>query len=197
VLFLAATVFLAVRKSKLLPIALGLFLVTKQYLILAVPLTFLLLPKGWRWRDWLWLLAPTAIVGAVVTLPLALWNFHAYWRSTVTVQELAPFRWDALSYLVWYGFRGHLVTEPSTAVIWSSIAAIVTLSLAVLKAPRSPAGFAGALSFVLLAFFAFNKQAFCNYYFFVIGAMCCAICATNSSPPSVLRGAGIMRPNEA
>ena len=177
-MLLAATLFLAVRQSRLLPLALGLFLVTKQYLILAVPLTFCLLPAGWRWRDWLWLLIKTAIVGAAVTLPLALWNFHAYWRSTVTVQELAPFRWDALSYLVWFGYRGHLVTEPSTAVIWSSLAALVTLALARRGVPRTPAGFAAGVSFVALAFFAFNKQAFCNYYFFVIGAMCCAAAAT-------------------
>jgi hypothetical protein len=178
VMFLAATLFLAVRRSRFLPLALGLFIVTKQYLILAVPLTFCLLPAGWRWRDWLWLLIKTAIVGAVVTLPLALWNFYAYWRSTVTVQELAPFRWDALSYLVWFGFRGHLVTDPSTAVIASTLAAMVTLALAIWATPRTPAGFAAGVSFVALAFFAFNKQAFCNYYFFVIGAMCCAAAAT-------------------
>ena len=177
-MFLAATLFLAARQSRLLPLALGLLLVTKQYLILAVPLTFCLLPAGWRWRDWIWLLIKTAIVGAVVTVPLAMWNFHAYWRSTVTVQELAPFRWDALSYLVWFGLRGHLVTEPSTAVICSSVAAMLTLLLARWAAPRTPAGFAAGLAFVALAFFAFNKQAFCNYYFFVIGAMCCAVAAT-------------------
>ena len=34
-----------------------------------------------------------------------------------------------------------------------------------------------ASTFTSLGFFAFNKQAFCNYYFFVIGAMCCAIAA--------------------
>ena len=32
---------------------------------------------------------------------------------------------------------------------------------------RDAAGFAAAVAITFLAFFAFNKQAFCNYYFFV------------------------------
>lgn len=175
VMLLAATVFLACRRSRLLPIALGLLLATKQYMVLAVPVSFFLLPPGWSWRDWFKLLWQSALVACAATLPLALLDFHAFWRSTVTVQELAPFRWDALSYLVWYGFRGHLVTEPSTALFWSTLAAVVTLTLSLWRGPRTPVGFAVALGFILLAFIAFNKQAFCNYYFFVVGALCCAV----------------------
>lgn len=177
IMLLAATVFCALRRSILLPLALGLFLSTKQYLVLALPLTCFLLPPGWRWRDWVGLLLKSFAVAAVVTLPLALWNWHEFWRATVTVQEVAPFRWDALSYLVWWGFHGHghIVTRPNVAVVSSFVAALAALALGLWKAPRSPAGFAAALSLLCLAFFAFNKQAFCNYYYFVIGAMCCAI----------------------
>jgi hypothetical protein len=175
VMLLAGTVFLACRQSRFLPITFGLLLATKQYMVLAVPISCFLLPPGWKWRDWFNLLWQAALVGCVVTLPPALWDFPAFWKSTVTVQELSPFRWDALSYLVWYGFRGHLVTEPFTAVFWSTLAAILTLSLSLWRSPRTSAGFALSLGFILLAFFAFNKQAFCNYYFFVIGAMCCAL----------------------
>jgi len=177
VMLLAATIFCAYRRSRLLPVALGLFLVSKQYMALALPLTFLLLPQPWTWRQWWSVLWKAALVAAAVTLPLALWDWHAFWKSTVTVQETSPFRWDALSYLVWYGFRGHLVTEPWTARFWSTLAAAVAIALSIRKAPRTPAGFAAAVSLVFLAFFAFNKQAFCNYYFFVIGALCCALAA--------------------
>ena len=31
-------------------------------------------------------------------------------------------------------------------------------------------------------FFAFNKQAFCNYYHLVIGALCCAAGVSNAPP---------------
>ncbi len=36
------------------------------------------------------------------------------------------------------------------------------------------------MALVLLVFFAFNKQAFCNYYYFVIGALCTALAASSS-----------------
>jgi hypothetical protein len=177
VLFMAATVFLACRRPNLTWMALGLLLATKQYMVLAVPISFFLVQTGWRSRRWVELLWKSAAVALAVTLPLALWDWNAFWKSTVTVQQLAPFRWDAISYLVWYGFRGHLVTEPSTAVFWSTFAAVVGLGISLWRSPRTPAGFAASLSLILLGFFSFNKQAFCNYYFFVIGAICCAIAA--------------------
>ena len=51
---------------------------------------------------------------------------------------------------------------------------------AVLRFGRSQVAFAGAISFMFLVFFGFNKQAFCNYYFFVIGGMCCAVAASDA-----------------
>lgn len=184
VMLLAATIFCAIRKSRWLPVALGLFLATKQYLILAVPLTFFLLPPGWKWRDWIALLVKAAIVAAVVTLPFALWNFPAFWKSTVTAQQMAPFRWDALSFIVWWGFHGHgdQVKLPNYAILPAAIASLIALAIALRRSPRTPAGFAASLALIGLAFFAFNKQAFCNYYFFVIGAICCAIAASTCSP---------------
>jgi uncharacterized membrane protein len=195
VMLLAATIFCACRRSRWLPVALGLFLATKQYLIFAVPLTYFLLrssedaPGGIRWREWFDLLWKTILIAAIVTVPFVLWNPHAFWKSTMSVQGMAPFRWDALSYLVWYGFRGHLVTQPLTALFWSTFAALAALALALRRSPRTPAGFAASLSLLSLAFFAFNKQAFCNYYFFVIGAMCCAITASacEVGSPSAIR----------
>lgn len=188
VMLLAATIFCAVRQSRWLPVSLGLFLATKQYLILAVPLTFFLLPPGWKWRDWIWLLMKAALAAAVMTLPFALWDFAAFWKSTVTVQQIAPFRWDALSFIVWWGFHGHgdQVKLPNYAVLPAAVALLIALAIALRRSPRTPAGFAASLALLSLAFFAFNKQAFCNYYFFVIGAICCAIsastCFTHSTP---------------
>lgn len=185
VLLLAATIFCAARRSRWLPVALGLFLATKQYLILAVPLTFFVLPPGWRWRDWAALLLKAGIVAGVVTLPFALWDLRAFWKSTVTVQQIGPFRWDSLSYIVWWGFHGHgdQVKLPNYAMLPSAVASLAVLAVALWRSPRSPAGFAASLALLSLAFFAFNKQAFCNYYFFVIGALCCAIAASAADFP--------------
>jgi hypothetical protein len=55
------------------------------------------------------------------------------------------------------------------------------------KASRSLAGFAGSTALVLLLFFAFNKQAFCNYYFGVIGACCGAMAVSAPHRARALR----------
>jgi hypothetical protein len=44
-----------------------------------------------------------------------------------------------------------------------------------------PAGFAIATALCLGLFFAFSKQAFCNYYFLVVGIICCALAALPAS----------------
>ena len=51
---------------------------------------------------------------------------------------------------------------------------LVGMAIALWRCPRDPAGFAAALALIYLPFIAFNKQAFANYYLFVIGALCCA-----------------------
>ncbi len=172
-----------------LGLSLGLLFAAKQYTILALPLSFLLLPPFLLRppkrpsRDWFRLLWPAFLVAGAVTLPFVLWNPPAFWKSVVTVQQSGPFRWDALTYLVWYGLHGHpWVAQPSVAFLCTTFAVLLALGLAVWRAPRTPLGFAAALALAALVFFAFNKQAFANYYFFVIGALCCAI--ASCGPPA-------------
>jgi hypothetical protein len=45
------------------------------------------------------------------------------------------------------------------------------------RAERTPAGFAGAIALCFFVFFAFSKQAFANYYYMVIAAMCVSVVA--------------------
>jgi hypothetical protein len=119
----------------------------------------------------------TLTVIAAVTLPLALWDLPAFVRGAVMLQFRQPFRDDALSYLV--PLR-HLVgmTPPSwIALVAAGLAALLVNR----RCPRTPAGFALGLGLVLLALFAFNKQAFCNYYHLVIAALCCAAGAAKTT----------------
>jgi hypothetical protein len=92
----------------------------------------------------------------------------------VAVQFHQPFREDALSVLVPLARAGLPRALGSVLPLGLAVTAV---ALALRRCPRTPAGWALALAFVYLVFFAFNKQAFCNYYFFVIGALCCAIAA--------------------
>src|SRR5206468_6120482 len=145
----------------------------KQYLILALLPIFLLLPRPIRPRPTITLLAIAAFIATGVTLPFALWNLSAFIRSTWTVQQIAPFRTDALSFLVWHFQRTGV--PPGTWLAFA--AAIPATALALWRAPRGPAGFAAALALIFLVFIAFNKQAFANYYYFVL-ATCWAAVAT-------------------
>ena len=175
VVLLAATVWCACRRPDLLPLALGLFLAVKQYTFLSAPLALLLVPRPWTARK-VWDLAwKAALVAVVVTLPLALWGPKAFWWSTVGVQMRQPFRTDALSYLAALANWKGVVLPAGVAFL----AMVVVEVLALLRAPRTPAGFAASVGLAFLVFFAFNKQAFANYYYFVIGAFACAVAAAD------------------
>lgn len=184
VVLLAATVFCAFRYPRLLPIALGLFLASKQYLILTAPaLVILALAQEDKRRgvDIVW---QSLLVALLVTLPLALWDWKKFWFSNVTVQLEAPFRDDALSFLVWWKGRigptmfGRPVAQVASVVALCSV--IPAAALVLWRAPRTIAGFAAGLTLTVAPFFAFNKQAFANYYYFVIACLCAAVAAAET-----------------
>jgi hypothetical protein len=167
VMMLAATVFCGIRRPKLLPIALGLFLASKQY----APATMLLFFVGPRsFRETILILIKSALVALAITLPLALWNFPAFWQSALVLQFRQPFRIDSLSYLAWMGES----FWPPAAIVLIPFTLLLA-SMAIMLVKRRTIGFATAVSFCFLLFFAFSKQAFANYYFFVIGAIACGI----------------------
>jgi hypothetical protein len=176
ILFLGATIWCALRAPRLLPVAFGLFLATKQYLLFAAPLVWLLVPPGEprRLRRAVVLLGQAVAGALVVTLPLALWNVGAFLRSAVLLQFRQPFRPDALSTLVPLARAG---VPQVLGIVLPLLLAPAALVLALRRCPRTPAGFALGVALVYLVFFAFNKQAFCNYYFFPLAALVGAVAA--------------------
>ena len=171
VLCFAAIVWCACRARRLLPVALGSFFAVKQYGVLAAPLVPLLYPGPWRAS--LRVVATAAVVAAVITLPFVVAGPAAFMHSVVATQLHQPFRADALSYpAVWLRLTGQ------RAPTWPAfVLAPLALGFGLRWAPRTPAGFALAAALAFGVFFAFNKQAFVNYYFFVIAALCCALAA--------------------
>jgi len=166
VVLLAATLVAAARTKRALPYLLGLLLASKQYMILAMPL----LPLLVDWRDWRFHVKVIA-TAAIVTLPLALWNFRAFWNNAVLLQFRQPFRDDALSFAALLARLGF----PRLHTIVPLLFALIVASVCVKRLPRSPHSFVLAFALTFLTFFALNKQAFANYYFLVIAALCCAI----------------------
>lgn len=172
-ILLLAGVAISVRRARwAAPMLLGLLLVVKQYMILATPLILLLIPRPLTRRRvsrWAW---QVGLAAAAVTLPLALIDPGAFVHSAILFQLRQPFRPDAMTYPAviakWTG-----IIVPSSVL---SLLAIGTAELLVLRrAPRTIAGFCGALGLCLLVFFPLSRQAFVNYYFLVIAAFLAAV----------------------
>lgn len=179
---LALTVFLIGRSPVAAGWAAGLFAVTKQYLgfcgLVIVRLIFI------RRRQWFWIGFGIVMAACAVTLPLALWHPNAFMRNVVWLQTQEPFRMDSLSYLSWAAHNGMGQGSFLWAVGSASAAAFIGLA----ATRNTPAGFAASVALTTFLMFAFGSKAFCNYYFFVIGALCSALAAypdkaASSNPP--------------
>jgi len=186
VFFLAAVIFCATRYPKFLPVMLGLFFASKQYLFFVLPVSLLLVANKPSWRDWFNLYGWMGGIIFVVTAPLAFWNLQAFLWNVGAAQWYQPFRIDALSYLALYA----RIFDQIPPFLISFLALGIALLIVWHIAPRTSTGFALSLAFCLAVFFAFNKQAFCNYYFLVIGAIFCAF-ASITKPSSSLQSENI------
>ncbi len=185
VALLALVTLAAVRRSRWLPVALGLLLAWKQYTALFLPLAALLVPRPFRWRAYARLVLPAIALAAVVTLPFFLWNPAAFWRSVVAAQFAQPFRMEALSLPAWWVVQKH---HPEFDVLpWMLGGTVVALALVLARRRSGPAAFASGAAAVYAVFIALSKQSFCNYWWFVLGAICCGIAATAAPEPAPTR----------
>jgi hypothetical protein len=118
--------------------------------------------------------AEAIAVAATVTVPFLIWDPNGFLNSVVLLQFREPFRTDSLSVPAWLAASG-IAIPPLAATVAATIAAAV---LALRTLPRSAGGFGAGMALLSLAMFAFGKKAFCNYYFFVLGALALAIAAS-------------------
>ena len=176
VMAFALTAFVAIRKPAWLWIAVGVLFAIKQYLIGLAPLAFLLWP-GRPWQAVVRELGKAIALALIVTAPIALWNISAFLKDVVLFQVFQPFRIDSLSYLAYFA------RETGTVLgAWVGFAAAIpVLALALWRAPRTVSGFAGASAVLFFTFVVFNKQAFTNYYYFIIAVLATAAAVTPSS----------------
>ncbi len=178
ILAFSVTVFCACRTPRVLPWAFGAMLATKQYFVLCAPLAFLLMPPPLTLRSAIAFAWRAMLVPVVLTLPFVLWSPKAFFDSVVLFQVLQPYRADSLSFLAWT-----MVNGVPRIPLWAGFAALIpAYLLALFRAPRTPFGFAAASGLMFLMFFAFSKQAFCNYYFLIVGVLCAAVGAANPAP---------------
>jgi len=147
--------------------ALGLAMATKQYLVLALPMLWLL---GTGRADRVRLLTTAALAAIVATLP-ALADPQGFFHSAVMVQVREELRLDALSLAV------PIARAWGAPLPGAAYAALVAgaAGLAAWRAPATPAGAAAALAVTVFTAFAFGKKAFCNYYVLVLAAVAMAM----------------------
>lgn len=181
VLMLALTMFCLVRKPAWSPWTAGLLLVTKQYVALAAPLL-------WRYAS----VRPggarpfttrALIAGSIVTLPFLVWNVRAFLDTVVLLQTKEPFRIDSLSFVSGAARAGW----GEASWVWAVAGGVVSLAMAIWRSPNTAGGFCAGVALATLGFFALGSKAFCNYYIFVIGALCCAVAACAAERHDVTR----------
>ncbi len=183
VLCLALVVFAACRAPRLVPWIAGLFWAVKQYAVLTLPLFWLLRGALGPPRELLKAIGIGAAVAAGLVVPFFAWAPRPFFDDLVMFQARQPFRPDALSIPAWLVSKGQ--PPPGTWVGFAALA--VCLGLSLWRAPRTPAGLAMGAALSMAGFFAFGKQAFCNYYYLIVGALCCAVAATDAPRPEVPR----------
>jgi hypothetical protein len=177
-MLLAGTVWCAERRSKQgsaslpisLPMSFGLLLASKQYLPAA--LLFPSIARGQSLRVRLGVAGFAVLTIIVATLPFLVWDFRAFGHSVIEVQLHGPYRADALSFAAWWGARHPGWIAPS----WPGFAALLA-ALAVAHWRRL--SFTAAFVLCYFAFFAFGRQAFANYYYLIMAAIACEICAVS------------------
>jgi hypothetical protein len=163
---LSATLYAAVKKCRWLPVALGLFLASKQYNVLALPfLAGLIHPSPWK--SYGKLLGSASLVVAATLLPFAIWNSRGLWHDLVLFHLAQPFRPQSLSFAVPYPIFLKIGPVFLLAfIVWALWTGICNAAM-----------FAAAYAVSLLLLFSTSKQAFCNYYFLIAQAFLLGVAA--------------------
>ena len=170
-LLLTGTVFCAKHWRAGLPWVFGLFLCSKQHMILFAPAALWLMPRPLSWKQVTVFYAKAFSIGILITLPFVLWDFKAFYRSVIQIQLVYHQRLDALSFPSFFAYQGLKMPR------FLSLGLVpVAYAVAWWRVPRTVWGFALTLSFVLFCTLAFD-QAFLNRNFLVMTAMVLSLAA--------------------
>lgn len=139
---------------------------SKQYVpLLLIPLIFAL-PVRARIKA-----AAVAVCGTlIIVLPFLAWDPSAFLRGTIEFQLRQPFRLDALSWLAAIAALGGPLLPSWPAFLLAGVSLVMTLRRMI---SLRQGVLVSAASWIV--FVAFNKQAFCNYYWLATGLLCATV----------------------
>jgi hypothetical protein len=165
------------RREWLLPgAAAALAASTKQYAALLLLPLLLALPGRARLRAF-----SVAAGGALaLAVPFLVWDPRAFVRGVVEFQVRQPFRTDALSWPAALVAAGGPKLPSWPAFVVAAAALVLTLRRTV-----TPAQAVLSAATTWIAFVAFNKQAFCNYYWLAVGLLCAAVALLSAEARTV------------
>jgi hypothetical protein len=145
----------------------GVWLTSKQYVVLAIPLLIRL--RRASVNAWLW----AAVAGIALTLPFLLWDFRALVDKTLLFFFESPGRADSLS------VYGAMARSGIELPAWASLGIwLLGVGWLTWKMPRSLAGWLFSMATSWLIFFLVGKQAFINYYYFISFTLLLAVAAS-------------------
>jgi hypothetical protein len=149
------------RRPVLTAVALGVVVSAKQTMFWMIPLAGFLL--WFTPRQWL----IAAAVALASVLPFVVWDFPALRHANLGFLSSLPPRADGLTLVNWAS-RKFQVVLPGTGLAF--LLALLVVGLSIWRRRESTtARFAVAALATYCAFFAFNKWAFANYYFLLMG----------------------------
>ena len=181
--WLGATIYGIKRQRPWAPVAAGLLVSLKQYLVISLVLLPIVLARPWDGRRrWTFVLCASA-VAAAITLPFIVWDPRGFWRSVIWSQLAERPRIGPLNLLSYAMLQGWSV--PPEALTLVPLAALaVGLWMVWRWAPRTSGGFSLGLALVLLLVFVVSKKAFANYYYFALAAIAAGVAAEDPPPES-------------
>jgi hypothetical protein len=179
------------RKPWLTAVLAGLVVGAKQTMLLFAGLVGFGLRFGWR--QW-------AVAGGVALstfLPWMIWDFKAWKHANFDFLSALPVRPDALTYITWV--RRKFNVEIPYVVAFPFAFALASVSA--WKSKRTLGGVTMAAVATMTVFFVFNKWAFANYYFTLLGLSALSAAASlgddQGEPPPLTPAAPAMAPTPA
>lgn len=150
------------RFEKYSSAALGLFIAAKQTNPLAFPFLIGLSQRKMQ------TLVTVGMITLATVLPFLIADVEGFINDVILCQLKQPFRDDALSFLAYAKAKGLVIHSAGVAFVAALLPAALLRKNENRQIPYR-AFLLCALSFLL--FYVFNKQAFCNYYVFVMGLL--------------------------